>query len=178
MNQPTVVQFSSWRLAFLGYLLTGAAVASIEGYDHYLSLKNNRPGASLALEAILVAIVGIGLTTAFAPRISFCYLGNLIVAVVGIAPDVVMETRGSKPGLAVALLVFGSLTRMIGGLILSTIVIALVRPWRVDVAPGGACQKCGYLLKNLIVPRCPECGESFDRRLLVSGSDGGDSDDD
>jgi hypothetical protein len=26
----------------------------------------------------------------------------------------------------------------------------------------GICLKCGYLLKGLTIPRCPECGEPFD----------------
>jgi len=28
------------------------------------------------------------------------------------------------------------------------------------------CLKCGYQLRGLMDPRCPECGEAFDERLL------------
>jgi predicted amidophosphoribosyltransferase len=27
--------------------------------------------------------------------------------------------------------------------------------------PRGHCRRCGYNLKGLTEPRCPECGESF-----------------
>lgn len=30
----------------------------------------------------------------------------------------------------------------------------------------GACRRCGYLLRGLTVPRCPECGQPFDPALL------------
>ena len=30
----------------------------------------------------------------------------------------------------------------------------------------GACRRCGYSLRGLTVPRCPECGQPFDPALL------------
>jgi hypothetical protein len=30
----------------------------------------------------------------------------------------------------------------------------------------GACRRCGYLLRGLTMPRCPECGQPFDPALL------------
>ncbi|RJP36293.1 MAG: hypothetical protein C4547_07575 [Phycisphaerales bacterium] len=32
--------------------------------------------------------------------------------------------------------------------------------------PVDACRKCGYLLRGLPEPRCPECGTAFDSRSL------------
>ena len=34
-----------------------------------------------------------------------------------------------------------------------------------------SCSRCGYLLKGLTVPRCPECGTPFPETLLERGSD-------
>ena len=39
----------------------------------------------------------------------------------------------------------------------------LVRRWRcVGLPPPDRCYQCGYMLRGLPEPRCPECGEPFD----------------
>lgn len=32
---------------------------------------------------------------------------------------------------------------------------------------AGRCESCGYILQGLTVPRCPECGAAFDRKLIT-----------
>jgi RNA polymerase subunit RPABC4/transcription elongation factor Spt4 len=41
--------------------------------------------------------------------------------------------------------------------------------WHRPVPPADflACRNCGYLLRGLVVPRCPECGTPFDVRKLT-----------
>jgi hypothetical protein len=39
---------------------------------------------------------------------------------------------------------------------------------RMTAPVPGACEECGYSLKGLTVPRCPECGEAFDPRSLAA----------
>jgi len=34
-----------------------------------------------------------------------------------------------------------------------------------------SCEKCGYCLRGLVEPRCPECGSSFDSTILRSDCD-------
>lgn len=34
--------------------------------------------------------------------------------------------------------------------------------------PAGQCQRCGYHLRGLTEPRCPECGTPFDPTLLTA----------
>lgn len=43
------------------------------------------------------------------------------------------------------------------------------RFWSRPVPPADflACRNCGYLLRGLVVPRCPECGTPFDVRKLT-----------
>ncbi len=36
----------------------------------------------------------------------------------------------------------------------------------------GCCGKCGYNLRGLLNPRCPECGEPFDPKLLAEAGRG------
>ncbi len=36
------------------------------------------------------------------------------------------------------------------------------------------CRSCGYSLKHLTVPRCPECGTPFDQSIVISPDDSGE----
>jgi hypothetical protein len=43
--------------------------------------------------------------------------------------------------------------------------VIAARPHRV---PSGHCVHCGYCLRGLPEPRCPECGTTFDQRQCMS----------
>jgi hypothetical protein len=43
------------------------------------------------------------------------------------------------------------------------------------VYPPGYCKKCGYDLRGLPLPRCPECGTPFDPAALPEPGDGEES---
>ncbi len=144
-------------------MVTGVLVASMEGYGHYLGVRNMRPGPTLDLLALWVAILGIAMTTAYHPRMSVCYLGNAIVAIISITPKVVVQLQGTKPGMGVVFLFFGVASRCVGGLLLSSLVMLMVRSYRVDEPDDeNVCEYCGYSLMHLTVSRCPECGKPFD----------------
>lgn len=44
------------------------------------------------------------------------------------------------------------------------------RRWLRKRFPSAHCPKCGYNLKGLTEPRCPECGVPFDEKLLKAES--------
>lgn len=50
--------------------------------------------------------------------------------------------------------------------------LLVYRFWRRPVPPADllACRNCGYLLRGLVVPRCPECGTEFDPKRLAGSS--------
>ena len=54
-------------------------------------------------------------------------------------------------------------------LLFSIVVLLYHRKKRSD---DGCCQVCGYSLTGLTTPRCPECGNDFDIRLLKSSFQG------
>ncbi len=75
-------------------------------------------------------------------------------------------TAGHNPGLILA----GSAVVVAGfGLVCLIPVYIRRRFW--PVYPSGQCQRCGYLLKGLTVPRCPECGKPFDWSTLSRGNE-------
>ncbi len=39
--------------------------------------------------------------------------------------------------------------------------------WRDRRHPPGHCQRCGYNLRGLTVPRCPECATEFDHSTVT-----------
>jgi hypothetical protein len=45
------------------------------------------------------------------------------------------------------------------------VLFLLLRP---SPIPKGKCQKCGYNLRSLPEPRCPECGTAFDKDAIQS----------
>lgn len=57
----------------------------------------------------------------------------------------------------------------IGGAYLAAVAPFTVRAWRhgPEKQHPMMCVKCGYLLYGLTQPRCPECGTSFDPKLLT-----------
>ena len=61
-----------------------------------------------------------------------------------------------------------------GGIPLYALFLAVALPtllvWRfVPKFPRGHCRSCGYNLKGLTEPRCPECGTGFGRDTLEAG---------
>jgi len=69
-----------------------------------------------------------------------------------------------------------SISAMVGALALIIISLLLWPPAPVPAMPAHPppvprCVRCGYSLRGLTVPRCPECGKPFDRRILQVAPD-------
>lgn len=66
---------------------------------------------------------------------------------------------------------FGACGLVLVGTLIATMVIAQVseaRRRKREKAVGITCENCGYPLRGLVTPRCPECGTKFSERLLGS----------
>ncbi len=83
-----------------------------------------------------------------------CYLASLAFSVLGsILPGGTIFTAGNPMDVIVRLLTNAAVVASAGGVIMACVKQAEVDSQHIH------CLKCGYILKGLTEPRCPECGE-------------------
>ncbi len=83
-----------------------------------------------------------------------CYLASLVFLVlVSVFPGSSIFTSGNPVDVILRLLGGATVVASAGGVIMACVKNAEVDSQHIH------CLKCGYILKGLTEPRCPECGE-------------------
>lgn len=161
------IQPDRWRWIVASYAIGGLALGLGDPLFRGLAgrVMGNVTAGTWCNVAIAMSLLNVLLAFAH-PRFRVVLAGAIASAVtfvVGIA--IVHGAIGRQWSLSTllkdALLVMG-----IAAAIYALIGVATMRfvsHWRrVGVAEPGRCERCGYLLRGLLEPRCPECGEPFD----------------
>ena len=162
-----IIQPDRWRWSVASYAFGGLALGLGDPLFRGLAgrVTGNTTAGTWCNVAIAMSLLNVLLAAAH-PRFRVVLAGAVVSAVtfvVGIAiAHVAIGRQWSLWWLLQdALQVMGFATVIYT--LLGVATMRFVSRWRrVGGAEPGRCEHCGYLLRGLPEPRCPECGEPFD----------------
>jgi hypothetical protein len=145
-------------LVVIGYLMLFDCIP--------LSRQRRLPTGDYSL-ALAIGAGSLGLVFS-APRAKLLGISGFLVVCLAEAMAIVPNITGSRVGEANMGAVLAAFVILIPLGVLVGIGAFVASLISLTKAPSGCCAKCGYDLRGLPEPRCPECGTPFDPKAVPS----------